>query len=122
MHDLERKFRNRPALPYKVALFRNFINQDNCITVKTNGIPYTGIENFIFILVLEKLMELRPAYKDTFGDRIEIVKAGNIYFKSISEEDVWFSHIEIIDEQTLSYHFLVLTFDVRNQLQPYLEI
>lgn len=45
-----------------------------------------------------------------------------IKYKSLSEDDVWFSFASLNDEQSITLTFLVLTFEVREQLQPYLEI
>jgi hypothetical protein len=40
-------------------------------------------------------------------------------FKSLSDEDVWFSHMEIMDDQSINLTFLVLTFDVRERMKEY---
>ena len=119
--DLVRKFSNRPKLPYSVHQFSQFENADNCVTITCKGVPYAGIETFAFLLILEKLMELRPSYKEVFSDRIQIRKSDMIMYKSISEEDVWFSSAGILDDQSMVLNFLVLTFDVREQLKQFME-
>lgn len=61
-------------------------------------------------------MELRPLLGDNFKDNYEIFKGESNRFKSLIDEDVWFSFAEIDDEQSLTLHFLVLTFEIREKL------
>jgi hypothetical protein len=78
------------------------------------NVPFTGVEAFAFLLITDRLFELRPSYKEVLGDKFSIDKsAEETKFKALSDEDVWFSHLEINDEQTITLSFLVLTFDVR---------
>jgi hypothetical protein len=37
----------------------------------------------------------------------------------LSDEDVWYSHIELNDDQSIVMHFIVLTFDVREKMKDY---
>jgi hypothetical protein len=47
-------------------------------------LPVTGIETFAFLLL---------------GDNVQIRQDGKeAKFKSLSDEDVWYSHIEILEE------------------------
>ena len=71
-----------------------------------------GVETVAFVLLMDRLMALRDSYRDTYGDRITIMKNDPLRYKSLSEEDVWFSHVEILDEHTLSLSFLVAPFDM----------
>jgi hypothetical protein len=62
-------------------------------------LPVTGIETFAFLLLVDKLFDLRPSFKETLGDKVQIRKDGKeAKFKSLSDEDVWYSHIEILEE------------------------
>jgi hypothetical protein len=62
-------------------------------------LPVTGIETFAFLLLVDKLFDLRPSFKETLGDKVQIRKdAKEAKFKSLSDEDVWYSHIEILEE------------------------
>jgi hypothetical protein len=66
----------------------------------------------------DRLIELRPLYKETLGAYISIFK-GSQSDKSLSDEDVWFSHLEIMDDSTIMLYFLVLTFDTRQRMLAY---
>ena len=39
--------------------------------------------------------------------------------KSLSDEDVWYSHMELNDDQSINMHFIVLTFEVRERMKEY---
>lgn len=67
-------------------------------------------------------MELRPAYLETLKEKITLERGEDSKFKSLSDEDVWFSHMEIMDDQSINLTFLVLTFDVRERMKEYQEI
>ena len=82
------------------------------------GLNSTGIESFAFLLIADKLMELRPSYKESLGDKVSIDKFD---FKSLSDDDVWYSHVEVIDEQTVTMNFIVLTFEVREKMKHYVD-
>ena len=66
-------------------------------------------------------MELRPAYLETLKDKITLERGEDSKFKSLSDDDVWFSHMEILDDQSINLTFLVLTFDVRDRMKDYQE-
>lgn len=121
--DLQRRFTKRQKLPYpSIRHFKEFETSENTIKVKLNNVAFTGLETFAFLLMADRLIELRPAYKDTFSEKISIEKfSEETKFKSLSDEDVWFSHLEIPDDHTLILHFLVLTFSTREQMKEYLE-
>ncbi len=66
-------------------------------------------------------MELRPSYKETIGQNVKFEReaAEEARHKSLSDEDVWYSHMELNDDQTIVMHFIVLTFDVKERMKEY---
>lgn len=117
INDLIRSFAKRERLPYlSISHFKDFANNDNTVKVKLTGLNSKGIESFAFLLIADKLMELRPSYKESLGDKVSIDGS-----KSLSDEDVWYSHVEVIDEQTVTMNFIVLTFEVREKMKQYVD-
>lgn len=118
---LEHAYNKRVKLPYpSIAHFKEFETSDNTITATLKGIPYPGLESLAFLLFADKLIDLRPSYKETLAEKIIIDKSKQVD-KSLSDDDVWFSHLEIPDEHTLVIHFLVLSFETREKMKGYLE-
>jgi hypothetical protein len=64
-------------------------------------------------LIVEKLLSLRSKYTSLFQEYMQFVKEDSQSYKSITDEDVWLSHAEVLDDQTLVLHFLILTFEIR---------
>lgn len=90
--------------------------------MKVTGIPFTsGLESFAYLLLADRLLELRPSYKETLGQNVHFDKesAEEARHKSLSDEDVWYSHMELNDDQTITMYFIVLTFDVREKMKDY---
>lgn len=76
--------------------------------------PYNGMESVAYAFIVEKLLALRgESLAEQLKDQLEIVKDENFKYKSLTDEDVWFSYAEVKDETSLSFHFLILTFDIR---------
>lgn len=105
-----RRFIKRQKLPFKsTAHFKDFVSEDNLISATLTNMPYTGLEALAFILFADRVIDLRPTFKETLGAQIRINKGSN-GDKSLSDEDVWFSHLEIMDDTTICLNFIVLTF------------
>lgn len=120
INDLVYRFQNRQRLPYSsIRHFKDFITEDNTIRVRVTGVPFCGPESFAYLLICDRLMELRPAYLETLRDKVTLERGEDSKFKSLSDEDVWFSHMEIMDDQSISLTFLVLTFDVREKMKEH---
>ncbi len=121
--DMIVRFSQRAALPYSIHHFRQFVDHEtNTISIRLKGVPYTGLETLMYVLLLERLNELREHKMDIFSDHFEILKNQQIKFKSLLDEDVWFAFAEVEDDQTLVFHFLILTFEIRESLQSVLEV
>lgn len=117
--DLASKLERRDAIPYNtIRHFKEYATLENTIRVKMTGVPFEGPTAAAFVLVVDRLFELRPSYKETLGDKFQIDKDGSevTRLKAISDSDVQFSHVEVADEQTLVLHFIVLTKEVTDQL------
>ena len=122
IEDVALRYGRKETLPVAVADLRQFQSQTNTITVKLTGVPFTGVEVLAFVMVADRLYDLRPQFKETLGDKIQIEKtADETKFKALSDEDVWFSHLEIVDEQTLALEFIVLTFDTMAAIRKRLD-
>lgn len=67
LNNIIAKFQYRQKLPYSVHHFRQFLSENNVITVKTKGINYNSIDSICYFLFLEKLMEIRPETKETYA-------------------------------------------------------
>lgn len=121
INDLIRRFESRQKLPYQtIRHFRDFATENNSIRVKVTGVPFCGPESFAYLLICDRLIELRPAsYLEMLKERITFERGEDSKFKSLSDEDVWFSHMEIMDDQSVYLTFLVLTFDVRERMKDY---
>lgn len=87
--------------------------------MNVTGVPFCGPESFAYLLICDCLIELRPAYLETLKEKVTIERGEDSKFKSLSDEDVWFSHMEIMDDQSINLTFLVLTFDVRERMKEY---
>jgi hypothetical protein len=101
--------------------FRDFASDSNTIRVRVTGVPFHGPESFAFLLISDRLLELRPSYKEAIGDKIQFegVRGDDSKFKTLSDEDVWYSHMEITDDQSIILNFIVLTFDVMEKMKEY---
>jgi hypothetical protein len=120
INDLLRRFQNRQRLPYSsIRHFREHVNATNSIRVRVTGIPFCGPESFAYLLICDRLIELRPAFLETLGEKVSMERGEDSKFKSLSDDDVWFSHMEIMDDQSINLTFLVLTFDVREKLKEH---
>ncbi len=95
------------------------MTDDNAIRVRVTGVPFCGPESFAYLLICDRLTELRPAYLETLREKVTLERGEDSKFKSLSDEDVWFSHMEIMDDQSISLTFLVLTFDVREKMKEH---
>jgi hypothetical protein len=90
--------------------------------VRVQGLPFTaGVESFAYLLMADRLMDLRPSYREVLGQNVSFDREGaeDARNKSLSDEDVWYSHIELNDDQSIVMHFIVLTFDVREKMKDY---
>ena len=69
----------------------------------------------------DRLMDLRPSYREVLGANVSFDREGaeDARNKSLSDEDVWYSHIELNDDQSIVMHFIILTFDVREKMKDY---
>lgn len=122
IEDVVARYGRKEALPVAVADLKQFQSPANTITVRVTGVPFAGVEVLAFIMVADRLFDLRPQFKETLADRIQIEKsADETKFKSLCDEDVWFSHLEIVDDQTLAFEFIVLTFETMALLRKRLE-
>ena len=71
INDLIRRLSKRERLPFQsIKHFKDFENEQNTITVKLTNVPYPGVEAFTFLLIADRLNDLRPSYKETLGDKI----------------------------------------------------
>ena len=99
INDLLRRFQNRQKLPYQsIRHFKEFVTSSNSIRVNVTGVPFCGPESFAYLLICDRLMELRPAYVETLKEKVTLERGEDSKFKSLSDEDVWFSHMEIMDD------------------------
>jgi hypothetical protein len=122
VEDVMHRYAHRETLPVAVQDLRQFQTEANTITVKVTGVPFTGPEVLAFIMIADRLFDLRPQFKETLGDKLTIEKtAEEAKFKALSDEEVWFSHLEVVDEQTLALEFIVLTFETMARLRRRLE-
>ena len=116
--DLIYKMEKRLKLPYEsIKHFRDYASPSNTIQISLTNIPYTGVEAFAFLLIADRLCELRPSYKETLADKFGKQGGEDTKYKSLSDEDVWYSHLEVADDHTIVLHFIVLTFEVREQMK-----
>eukprot|EP00347_Sterkiella_histriomuscorum_P011430 403372486 len=123
LKDLASVFGNRTALPYDINNFQHIeLQQNNHFEIKLKGVPYAGLETFALMLILDRIFQIKPLLRDEYKDMFEEVKHDGIRYKQLYEDDVWLTYPELIDENTITYKFIVLTFDVREQLAPYLEV
>jgi hypothetical protein len=90
--------------------------------MELNGLGYSGLDTLCYILILDRLFDLRPSLTEEYSAHFKILKDEKIRFKYIYEEDVWFTYATLNNEQTITLSFIVLTFEVRDQLRPYLEL
>ena len=123
INDLVRRMQGRQRLPFSsIRHFRNFAGPQNTIKVRVQGLPFTaGVESFAYLLMADRLMDLRPSYREVLGHNVTFDREGaeDARNKSLSDEDVWYSHIELNDDQSIVMHFIVLTFDVREKMKDY---
>jgi hypothetical protein len=122
INDLIKRFQQRKALPFQsMRHFKDFASDSNNIRVRVTGVPFHGPESFAFLLIADRLLELRPSYLEAIGDKVafEGTRGEDSKFKSLSDEDVWYSHMEIADDQSIILTFLVLTFDVLERMKDY---
>ena len=92
--DVGQRYSHKERPPVEVKDLRRFQSEPNTITASVSGIPFTGVSVLAFILVADRLLDLRPSFKDTIGEKITIQKLSNdTKFKSLCDEDVWFSHL-----------------------------
>jgi hypothetical protein len=90
--------------------------------VRVQGIPFTaGVESFAFLLIADRLMELRPSYKEVLSQHVVFDREGaeEARNRPLCDEDVWYSHMELNDDQSIVMHFIILTFDVRDKMKEY---
>lgn len=96
------------------------MTESNSIKVRVTNVPFCGPESFAYLLICDRLMELRPAsYLEQLKDKVTLERGEDSKFKSLSDDDVWFSHMEIMDDQSINLTFLVLTFDVRESMKEH---
>lgn len=66
-------------------------------------------------------MELRPSYKEVLSQHVIFDREGaeEARNRPLCDEDVWYSHMELNDDQSIVMHFIILTFDVRDKMKEY---
>jgi hypothetical protein len=89
-------------LPFSsIRHFRDFATPQNTIKVKLQGMPFaSGVESFAFLMIADRLMELRPSYKEILGQYVTFDREGveDARNRPLCDEDVWFSHMELNDD------------------------
>lgn len=56
--------------------FREIISRDsNIISINLKNIPYSGLDTFAYILILDRLIQLRDIQSENYKVSFEIVKS-----------------------------------------------
>ncbi len=79
------------------------------------------MESFAFLLIADRLMELRPSYRDILQQHVTFDREGveDARNRPLCDDDVWFSHMQLNDDQSVVLHFIILTFDLRDKMKDY---
>jgi len=58
--DVIQRYAHKETLPVAVQDLRQFQTEANTISVKITGVPFTGPEILAFIMIADRLFDLRP--------------------------------------------------------------